>query len=373
MRFDLCPGAGFVAACVVMAVAGSAQASVMLYEEGSRHVSVGGTLQAQYRLESPDDEQSVDDFFLRRAKFYIEGSITENVSGIWKVDLGGRGQDPVLDTAYIEYSGWSAARVIVGNHDVPFSREKLTSDKRQQTVERQFAGDSGFGVPDKQKGISLSGQTQTLAWQVGIYKAGIEPDVNRLDFASRVTEDAEYFGDLLGGRLDFNPLGHFRMAQGAFGSDLKFGIGINAFGWSNDDDDVVNAASDYDKVAGMGLDAALRMGYFSADVAYQGYRSETRDDSFTAGIIENGEGDFDTRLLKTGYMVVPSRLEAILAYSDLEADAWSERDTRISTGLNFFINKHNAKIQATYEFGRDVNGVRGRDMGTLYIQFQQVL
>ena len=53
--------------------------------------------------------------------------------------------------------------------------------------------------------------------------------------------------------------------------------------------------------------------------------------------------------------------------------------------MNYFFNKHDAKIQLTYEIGRDVlyandaNGQVinaadiGEDQNTLFLQFQQVL
>lgn len=373
MRYRIMDTAALSLAAVLATLPAPAAAGVTLYEKDGTYVAIGGSLQAQYRRDDPDGGRGTDDFFLRRLEVYVEGSVTENVSGMWEVDFGGRGEEPEVGDAYITYSGLSVGDIVVGNQSVPFSREKLTSDKRQQTVERQFAGSSSFGVPDKQMGVSLTSGTGTLAWQAGVYKAGFESDPARLSFASRVNEDAEYFGDMLAGRLDFNPLGHFRMAQGAFGEALKLGIGVNAFAWRNDDDDVVDPASDYDKVTGLGIDGALRTGYLSADAAYQSYASETLDGGFTGGLVEDGEGDFDTYMVKGGYMLVPNRFEGVLAYSVLDADAWDEDDTRISAGTNFFLNRHNAKIQVTYEFGRDVEGIAGNDANTLYVQFQQLL
>lgn len=364
---------GLLAAITMAAAPMLASAGVTVYEDGDKYAEIGGRLQAQYLRVDPDGADSTDDFFFRRLRFYIEGSVTENLSGIWQVDFGKEGEDPAVKDAFITYSGLAVGDILVGNHTAPFSREQLTSSKRQQFVERQFVGDHNYGVLDRQMGVSIKGKSDTVAWQAGLYKAGIDPDDDKLDFTSRVSEDAEYFGNLIAARVDFNPLGHFKMAQGAFGEELKFGIGVNAFTWSNDDDDVVDPASDYDKATGFGVDGALRAGYFSADAAYQSFASETLDGTYTGGLIENGDGDFDSYLVKGGYMIVPNRFEGVVGYSGLDADAWNETDTRLSIGGNFFINKHNAKIQVTYEMGKDVEGVPGEDADTLYIQFQQVL
>ncbi|MDY6943492.1 MAG: hypothetical protein SVU69_10860, partial [Pseudomonadota bacterium] len=68
-------------------------AGITVYEDGDKYVEIGGRLQAQYKYEDFDpavgpDADATDDFFLRRMRFYIEGSVTENWSGIWQVDFG---------------------------------------------------------------------------------------------------------------------------------------------------------------------------------------------------------------------------------------------------------------------------------------------
>jgi hypothetical protein len=228
-------------------------------------------------------------------------------------------------------------------------------------------------------GISLKNKTDTLAWHAGLYQGGIDPSLSTVDFTSRVSEDAEYFGNMIVGRIDFNPLGHFKMAQGAFGEDLKFGVGVNAYTWSNDEDvDFADVADQYEDITGFGIDGALRVGYFSADAAYQRYSAELDSTSASFGtatglVDAGGDADFDTYLVKGGYMFRPNGIEGVLAYSVLDADAWAEKDTRISVGANFFINKHKDKIVVTYENGRDVGGADGNDVNTLYIQFQHLL
>lgn len=379
MKFISTHGSGLLASIALAATPMLAPAGVTVYEDDAKYAEIGGRLQVQYLQVDPDSGESVDDLFFRRLRFYIEGTVTEDIYGIWQMDFGGTSESPEIKDAYIRYSGIPVGAITVGNHNVPFSRELLTSSKRQQFVERQFVGDHNYGVPDRQIGISWSGKTDTVIASVGLYQAGIDDDFDDLDFETRATDDAVYFGNMIAGRIDFNPYGHFKMAQGAFGEDFKLGFGVNAYSWSNDEDiepfEIDGAIDQYDSVTGAGVDAAVRSGYLSIDAAYQTFSADVLTGAAAGvGIVDaGGDADFDTYLAKAGYMFLPNRFEGVLGYSALDADAWEETDSRISVGGNFFINKHNAKIQVTYEMGKDVEGVSGEDADTFYIQFQQVL
>ena len=407
---------GAVAAVAVTAMPMLASAGITLYDEGEKSLEIGGRLQPQYLMVDADsgENDSGDDFFLRRMRFYIEGTLTENIYGIWQVDFGGVSDDPEVKDAFINYSGLPMGSITIGNHNAPFSRELLTSSKRQQFVERTVVGDHNYGVPDRQIGVSYTlDDNDMVQGQLGFYQAGLESDLSKLDFESRVSSDPDYFGNMLVGRLDWTPLGSFKKAQGAFGDETRFGIGLNAYTWGNDDDidnsfsvDPANGdfiandvASQYDSVNAYGVDAAFRAGYFSADAAAQFYDAEVTDETrdFIGGptglVNADGDAQFATYMVKGGYMLVPSKLEFVAGFSALDPDDgfyangqnYDDMDKRYSAGLNYFFNKHNAKIQLTYEMGRDVlytNDAGGQvqspsnigdDQNTLYLQFQQVL
>jgi hypothetical protein len=336
---------------------GIANGGVTLYEDGDTLVEIGGRIQVQYFRVDPDTPgaESTDDLFLRRVRPEIEATLTENWLGVLSVDFADDEVD--IKDAYIEYSGFSIGNIIVGNHYVPFSREQLTSSKRQQFVERTFIGDHDFGVPDRQMGISLQGG-DILQYGFGYYKAGIDPSTSALDFDTRLTPDTEYFGDLVAGRLDFYPLGSFSLAQGDFDRSPTplVGVAINGFTWSNDDDDVSDPATDYDEVQGYGADAALRWLGISVDLGYQTFTSETLDPTVTDGLILAGEGDFDTYAIKGGYMIPigPHHLEPVAGYQVLDVDAVQDKDERFLAGINYFFNEYDDKLQFTYEMGSDV-------------------
>lgn len=367
----------------------TATAGVTVYESGDKYAEIGGRMQVQYMRVNPDTDgaESTDDLFFRRLRLYLEGSLTEDISAKWQVDFGSDEKDAETKDAYIKYTGLDFGVVTVGNHHVPFSREKLTSSKRQQLVNRTFVGDHDFGVPDRQVGVSLNGGNKRLQYAVGGYQAGIDSATDKVDFESRASQPEDgnfYVGNLAAARLDWTPLGEFKFAQGAFGSETRFGVGMNAYTWHNDDDtpdpdgDGMANGELYDTINGYGIDAAFRSGYFSADAAYQTFRAESIDDGFTGGLIENGEADFDTYLVKGGYMILPNTLEGVVSYSVLDSTAYDDSDRRLSFGLNWFIKQHTDKVQITYERGSDVIDARGNtatgdDQNTLFLQFQHVL
>jgi hypothetical protein len=320
----------------------------------------------------------VDDLDFRRLRPYLafERGAWE---GIIQVDFAG--SNHAIKDAFITYKGNDWGKLAVGNHTVPFAREQITSSKRQQLVERTFVGDHDFGVPDRQMGVSLAGvQRANLQWALGAFKAGIDPSINKLDFVTTADNAAEYDGNLFGGRLDWYPRGGFKMAQGDFGNTdpLLIGLGANAYIWRNDDDRVVDPASDYDAIDGVGIDLAVRWRGLSVDAAYQHFSTKTLDAGFTGGMIENGEGDFATWAIEGGYMIVPDHLELTAAYQVLDVDALADKDSRFSVGVNYFFDAHNTKLQLTYEAGDSVfdvdgNTIRGADQNRLFLQLQHVL
>ncbi len=379
-------------ACSIL-LSGVASAEVVLYEEGDTLVEVGGRIQVQYLRVDPDTAgaETADDLFLRRIRPEIEATLTENFLGVLSIDFADDGVD--IKDAYIEYSGLPFASIIVGNHHAPFSREKLTSSKRQRFVERTFIGDHNFGVPDRQMGISLQGG-EMLQYAVGYYKAGIDPGIETLDFDTRLNPDTQYFGDMFAGRLDLYPLGEFDMDESDFKRSPapKFAVGLNAYTWENDGDNVseeedLDPGTDYDQVQGYGVDGALRWAGFSLDGGYFIYTSETVNPTVTGGLIERGEGDFHTYAVEAGYTIPIGTdfVEPVIGYTVLDVQALADKDQRYLAGINYFFSEHDDKLQFTYEIGSTVfatenafgnidenETVAGDDQDRLFLQYQHL-
>ena len=59
-------------------------------------------------------------------------------------------------------------------------------------------------------------------------------------------------------------------------------------------------------------------------------------------------------------------------YSSQDADNYANEWTRTSLGANYFIEKHDIKLQATYTMNEDVDGVPGEDEDEFFLQAQYV-
>ncbi|HMB55222.1 MAG TPA: porin, partial [Thermoanaerobaculia bacterium] len=146
--------------CAVLLFTGfavPAEAGVEIYRDGEKYVEVGGVIQLQYDAFDPADGDGEDDVRFRRLRPYVEASLTDDWLGKIEVDFGQAidGNEVAVKDAYIRWTGGDHVLVTVGNQKPPFSREFLTSSKRQQLVERTFTGDHNYGSPDRMAGVRL--------------------------------------------------------------------------------------------------------------------------------------------------------------------------------------------------------------------------
>ncbi len=373
------------AALVAVACTGPAFAGITVYDKDGKYIEIGGRLQLQYHVTSPDGGDSEDELFFRRLRPYIEGSVTEKWEGKIQFDIG-KGSDDnevAVKDAFMRYKG-DKFNVTIGNMKPFFSREFLTSSKRQQLVERTFSGDHNYGSPDRALGVGLNGksESQKVTWGAFAGQANIDPDAKKLDFDSPVNRNSDFNeGWLASGRVDFHPQGELKMEQGYFKGDLKTTIGVAAFTWSNDDDNntrteggVLTSSSkpDVDSANGFEISGGLRVNGFSVDAEVQSIAADTVDSLFSGGVFQNGTTDLSKFSLEGGFMVKPETTEIVAGYETLDADGYQDAWNRTSVGVNYFWNKHKVKVQGTYRIGENLNGVRGSDADEIFVQFQFV-
>jgi len=369
-----------VAGSIMIALLASASAvfaaGITVYEDGDKYVKLGGRIQVQYHFEDPDGGNSEDDLFFRRLRPYIEGSLHKYWKGKFQWDMGkssGANEIAIKD-AYMQYEGINVVKVTIGNAKFPFSRELLTSSKKQQLVERTFVGDHNYGSPDRQLGVHLTGAAldKKLTWGASVAKGAIDPSSSKLDFDTLANKDADFIkGWMYGGRVDFHPFGNLKMEQGDFKRELKATIGAGAFSWSNDED-VVNGGSDVDKVTGLEISGAVRGAGLSLDAQYNLFNAETVDPTLTSGLFKNGETVLESFAVEGGYMILPAQLELVAGYEYQDADNYTEVWTRTSVGANYFFKKQDVKLQATYRMGENLKGTAGNDADEFFLQMQYV-
>lgn len=377
--------------CAVIAVAISmpASAGIKVYEDGAKFVEIGGRVQLQYNSVDKDGSDTKDDLFFRRLRPYIKASVTENWNAKIQFDFGKASGDNevAVKDAYMEYTGWKNKTLTIGNTKTPFSREFLTSSKRQQTVERGFVGDHNFGTPDRQLGFRLKGNNDSkkVQYQVAIGSESFDPDAKKMDFDTPVNRSSDWNeGVVLGGRVDFHPQGAMKFDQGDFRSDsFKSTFSLGFFTWSNDNDnntytDSVTGLStsskkaDLDSSEGFEISAGVRGKGLSFDVEYDLVSGDTVDSTFTGGLYQDGSTDLDKYQIEGGYMLSDAPVEFVVRYGSLDADNYADAWNVSEIGVNYFWNKHKTKVQFTYQMAENVNGASGVDADTVYMQWQFV-
>lgn len=347
-----------------------AHAGVRIEQDGN-WVEFGGQLQAQFHRITPEGEDMLDVVRLRRMRPYIAGSTHPGWSGMFQWELGRAldGNELSIQEAWFRYSGSDWLEVTVGNHNVPFSRENLTSSTRQQLVERTFIGDSNYGTPDKQLGIYLDGEAGMFGWSAAMVKATIDPDPTQLRFASAVNLGSDFLeGCMYVGRLAW---GNAPLAQGDLdGGPLRYGIAVAAFTWENYQLLPPNNL-DPDHILGYEVSGAVRIAGVSVDAGYNLFDVETLGAGATGGLYTAGQTELRNWALEGGYMLRP-QLELVAGYQNQEADNYAEAWTRASFGINYFFHQHDIKTQFTYRLGESLNGVPGNDQDEWFLQGQYV-
>lgn len=361
---------------------------ITVYESGTKFVKVGGAIQLQYHITDPEDGESEDELFFRRLQPVIEAGLHEDWTGKIGWDMGkAKNENEVeLNDVYLQYKGFTDMAVTLGNFYVPFSREILTSNKKQQLVEYTFAGDHNYGVPGRATGLQVSGHVleKKIEMAAAMVQACMDPDRKKLDFEPPVNGEDDFNEGWMGvARVDFHPFGNLKMAQGDFDRKFKATMGIAGFVWNNDDDNNTYTENgldistdhkkpDVDSATGFEVSGAIRGAGFSMDAQYNLFKAETVDSSLSGGIYENGEADLSNLSLEGGYMILPGLLEVVAGYEFQDADGYDEKWTRTSFGLNYFFKEHDIKIQGAYRMGKNLDGTDDNDADETFIQAQYV-
>ena len=371
-----------------LALTGTAFAGGVTYKDGDKYVKVGGRIQLQYVMSDPAGGSSTDMLWFRRFRPYIEGSTHTGWAGKFQFDLGKAedGNEVAVKDAYMQYKGFDNVKLTIGNAKSTFSREALTSSKKQQLVERTFAGDHNHGSLDRTTGLHVTGHNddKNIEWAAQFAVAAVDPDQNKLDFDSVANDAADWNqGFVVGARVDFHPFGQLKKSQGDFKGEQKATIGLGAFTWSNDGDNNTydgaggtpsGSKADVDQVTGIEVSAAYRNAGFSVDAQYNTFDADTVDATRTGGIYMNGTTTLTHYAVEGGYMVLPETLEVVAGYQVQDADGYATEWKRTSVGLNYFVEGHDIKFQLTHRIGEGKDGNTGTagELDETFLQAQFV-
>jgi hypothetical protein len=365
-----------LAAVLATAIPTAEAAGITVYKDGAKYVKFGGRVQLQYHSTDVDNGATTDELFFRRLRMYIDTGIMENIGGRIQFDIGKASDDNELAVkdAYIKYTGFKDVTVYLGNKSFPYSREKATSSKKQHLIERTFVGDHNYGTPDRNLGIHIAGSLagKTITYGAAVASSSIDPSSSKLDFDTPVNKSSDFNeGWIVGGRVDYHPLGYLPFEQGDFKGELKATIGGAAFVWNNDGDNNASPNS-VEKVTGYEVSGGVRYMGASVDAEYNFFSSDAIDTTLTSGIYKNGTTDLTNYSIEGGFMVVKDRLEIAAGFQSQDADNYAKEWTRTSVGVNYFVKKHDLKAQLTYRVGKDVDGVDGSDTDEVFVQAQYV-
>jgi hypothetical protein len=377
-------GAGLILAAIFPAHAAD---GFMLFQNGANSLKVGGRAQAQYHWLDADPGTSQDDLFFRRVTPNLEATLGKDWFARLQIELvsstNGRRLTQYKD-AYVQYKGLPGMKLNIGNATFPYSREFLTSAERQQFVERMLPGNRSYGVPYRNLGLHLTGECDDtrITYAFSVSRATIHPDDTKITFDTPMNKgDDMNNGWIAGGRVDFHPFGKLAFSQGGFDRETKATVGVAAYTWNNGGNNTYTDAAgiststsknDVDQVQGAEVSGALRYRAWSVDAEYNRLQADAVDRGFTGGIYQGGTAVLRTYMVKTGYMVIADRLELVAGYQGADADAYQKTWTTALLGANWFINKHDLKLQTTFQHGRDVKGVPGKNQDELFAQAQYV-
>lgn len=279
-----------------------ADAAAQSIEGRASALTVGGRLQVQYATSSVDE--AVDDVFLRRARFEVDGDFTERLDGRLQVDFGG-GAASVKD-AYVRYQVSPGLRVTAGQFKRPFSVFELASSTDLPIIERDGRVEGLSACPGVGGVCTFSRLAQKLEFDdrdLGLRLDGAIGE--RVTWYASVTNGAgadaadENDGKSLTGRVEFALTDDVVVSPfvalhdypgiddetdraGAFGADVEVGTWRDGFhllaafatgeNWQVSDDanfaTVQGLASYYVPVEGRlaGVEPLLRVSWASSDV-----------------------------------------------------------------------------------------------------------
>ncbi len=326
------------------------------YDEGlyfhhdTFQMKLGIRPQFRYAYTSPDNADNVQDFQIRRLKFFASGWAYQpwieykvqfnavgfrNVGSVEGLDLDMDMQLDALDVErsksfdledmYVDLAKNKMAVLRIGQYKTPFGLQFLTSSGRQQFVERSLAT-IGF-AHGRDIGLGLHGKTENkkFGYEVGIFNG------NR--FNAGTTDDADL---MYVARFNFDPNGAYRKAESATGNPDEAKWTIGGAWFLRTDDSTLD------------LDRSSIEGFFG--LHYR--RLFVLADYFasTIDLAGGGETDSDGYTGQVGLFFIPKKFEIALRYSEVDPDTNLDNDTLTESrvAFNYFFRAHRLKLQFDY-------------------------
>jgi phosphate-selective porin len=238
-----------------------------------------------------------------------------------------------LTDAYFEFAKTQYATVRIGQYKVPFGLQQLTSDTRQELVERSIA-DAKF-APARDIGVMVSGLFlgNKLGYQAAAFNGGGQNN----------PQDDRSF--MYAARLVYDPLGEYKLIEGAVDNPeknvLHFGLAART-GEAMKGTATAGVFQNVDNESALGVEFAWKFRRFFAMAEYYKQTDEQANPTVGPDVDANG---FHVQF---GVFVQPKRQEIALRYAEIEPDESVDdaKQTEARIVYGYFWKGHNMKVQA---------------------------
>jgi hypothetical protein len=352
--------ASFVAALALLGShlsSAPAQAAVTVVERDDFSLQLGLRLQPRMEVErftSTTNRDWIRDFLIRRTRLKANGKMLRAAYNFeWRIDrtdalLLAPLPPAAVENAWIQYPLGRGVEIRAGLYDLPYSRDRLTSDSRQLAVDRGAVSNvlDAVGMADNAVGFDFRGRVRggRAQYAVGMFD-------NRLITASR--QDLP----MVTGRLDFNFGSTADVFQDChFGTDSWYSLGLNG-SWHGELENDLGGDDDWNAAAG--VDGMVDVPLGGARVFGRGEINRLRFAPAAGG------NSLDTTVWSAGGgLLINQRFQPIVRYDQVLRDE-AEGGGSINVtyvGANYYQNQHSLKLQADVRLqsgtGEPVDGAR---------------
>ncbi len=322
------------------------------FESDNAKLVISNRVQIRFTNDQLGDEDTKGSFSIRRAKTKFAGwiytpDLEYELQANWS-DATGELEDAMVN--YDVTHGRKAFQIKGGQFKVPFGRQELTSSGSQEFVDRSIV--SAAFATGRDIGLQLWGQTPKgrVEWRTGMFNGN-----GRL---TNTNDNSRYQYDA---RVTWQPFGDVKYSESDFESKDKPLVAFAAdYQTNNRDDNDPN--TDRVSRAIWGTDFVFK---FKGIAFFSEYFMARNEPELTPDFDSTG---FHAQL---GYFVFKRYVEIAVRYATIDPSdqvADDHIDEKAVT-LNWFMNKHNLKLQATYRQIKNQATDITEDQGLLQFQF----
>jgi phosphate-selective porin OprO/OprP len=303
------------------------------------------------------EDGTVGSLSIPRLRFYMQGTVYrpwlrykfELELASLKTDATNNINNGRITDGYVEFAKSPYATLRAGQYKVPFGLQELTSDWRQEFVERSIA--SAKFAPSRDVGLMLTGQffKNKLMYQIAGFNGAGQNDPQ---------EDRAF---MYAGRLVYDPFGEYKPIESATENPekniLHFGLAYR-FGEVPKGTATAGVFTNVNDENAAAFEVAWKYRRFFAVGEY--YQQTDEQQNPAVGPDVDARGYY----AQFGVMVAPKTQELAVRYSEVEPDksVSDAKQTELRLVYGYFWKSHNMKLQADIGqigFGKNFSTLSG--------------